>query len=84
MEKNRPDKKFKIGAVNVVIWKNKTEKGDFSSVQIDRAYKGKDNLWKNTSSLRVEDIPKAVLALNKAYEYLMVKEQGNVGEKIVY
>jgi hypothetical protein len=34
----------------------------------------KEGNWQTTSSLRVGDIPKATLVLNKAYEYLMLKD----------
>jgi hypothetical protein len=29
--------------------------------------------WKGTNSLSINDIPKAILALQQAYEYLMAK-----------
>lgn len=73
--KQQPEKKFRAGAVSATIWKNTSEKGEFSSVQLDRAYKDKDNSWKHTSSFSASDVPKAIVVLNKAYEYLVVKEK---------
>jgi hypothetical protein len=78
---NLPEKKFSTGAVSAVVWKNTaTSKKtgtpvDFRTIQLDRRYKDKDGIWKSTSSLRVNDLPKAALVLNKAYEYLVMKEQ---------
>ena len=73
----QPEKKFKAGAVSATIWKNNSEKGDFSSIQLDRAYKdNKDNTWKHTNSFNASDLPKAIVVLNKAYEYLVVKDKG--------
>jgi len=30
--------------------------------------------------MRINDLPKAVVVLQKAYEYLVLKEQGTAGE----
>ena len=74
----QPEKKFKAGAVSATIWKNNSDKGDFSSIQLDRAYKDKDNSWKHTNSFNAADLPKAIMVLNKAYEYLVVKDKDEV------
>lgn len=73
--KNLPEKKFRAGAITVTIWRNETEKGSFNSVQLDRSYKDKEDNWKKTNSLRLNDLPKAALLLNKAYEYIVLKEK---------
>jgi len=72
--KSLPEKKIKAGAVSVTIWKNNSAKGSYNSVQINRRYKDASGVWKSTGSLRENDLPKAVLALSKAYEYLVLKE----------
>jgi hypothetical protein len=72
--KNIPEKKFRAGPISATIWRNLTEKGSYASVQISRNYKDASNTWKSTGSLRINDLPKAVLVLNKAYEYLTLKE----------
>ncbi len=69
----RPEMKFRAGAVSATIWRNETEKGSYASVQLERSYKDGDDKWKNTGSLRLNDLPKAVLVLNKTYEYLLMK-----------
>ncbi|MBI3034484.1 hypothetical protein HYY72_04985 [Candidatus Woesearchaeota archaeon] len=68
--KRLPEKKFRAGAVAATIWRNESEKGSYATVQIDRSYKDGDS-WKSTGSLRVNDLPKAVLVLSKAYDYLV-------------
>ena len=40
-------------------------------------YKDKDGVWKSTNSLRVNDLPKAILVLNKAFEYISIKDDSN-------
>jgi hypothetical protein len=66
MEKQKPDKKFKAGAVTATIWKKdpKDRQGNgFSvyTVSFERTYKDRDGQWKSTSSLRINDIPKLQL-----------------------
>ena len=43
-------------------------------MSLERGYKDKNGEWKNTSSLRPQDIPDAVLALNKSYEFIRLKD----------
>ncbi len=74
MEANRPERKFKAGAVTATIWRNVTEKGSYASIQISRNYKDKNDTWQTSNSLRAGDIPKAALVLQKAYEYLTLDD----------
>ena len=70
----QPEKKFKAGAVSATVWKNHSEKGDYNSIQLDRVYKDKDG-WKRTSSFSAQDLPKAMLVLHKAYEFIVSKDK---------
>src|SRR3990167_3948729 len=78
---NLPEKKFSAGAICATIWKNNgTSKttGDsveYRTIQLDRRYKDKEGNWQSTASLRLNDLPKASLVLQKAYEYLVLKGQ---------
>lgn len=69
----QPEQKFKAGAVEVSIWKNESEKGDYHSISFQRSYKDKEGNWQTTNSLKVNDLPKALIALGKAYEYVALK-----------
>ena len=76
---NKQIQKFNVGAIHVSIWENKaiSKEGvvkNYHSVSVDRNYKTKQGEWKNTNSLKVHDLPKAILALQKAYEYLALKD----------
>lgn len=77
--KDVPEKKFKAGAVTATIWKNqgKNTDGDFEykTISLERNYRNSDGDWKNTNTLRINDLPKAKLALQKAYEYLTLQEE---------
>ena len=79
---NIPEKKFSTGGLIATIWenqgKNKTgEDVSYRTVSFQRRYMDKNGEWQSTSSLRINDLPKASLVLQKAYEYLVMKELGN-------
>ena len=78
---NLPLKKFRAGAISATIWENQgtNQQGQavtFKSVNFERSYKDAKGEWQTTSALRTNDLPKAVLVLQKAYEYLAI----NAGE----
>jgi hypothetical protein len=74
-EGNLPEKKFRAGAVSATVWKNKAENGEYRTISIERSYTDKEGNWKSTNSLRVNDLPKASVVLQKAYEFLVFNEQ---------
>jgi hypothetical protein len=78
---NKPEKKYRAGAISATVWKNEGQKNGksfaFHTISIARNYKDKDGEWKNSSSLRPADLPKAALVLNKAYEYLIMNAAGD-------
>ncbi len=72
---NLPTKKFSVGAVQVAVWENQGKEGNsYYTVSFERRYKDKNDEWKSTSSLKANDLPKAILALQKTYEFLSLKE----------
>ena len=69
-----PKAKFNIGAVQVAVWENEGTQGKvFPSVSIVKRYKNGEE-WKNTNSFKASEIPQAILALQKAYEHISLKE----------
>lgn len=83
MSKNTPERKFRASPVTATIWTNEGKGRDgevnlFRTITLERSYKDKDGAWQSTNSLRVNDLPKAVLILNKAFEYISVKEEGDI------
>ena len=82
---NKPVKKFFVGSVSVAVWPNKTALRDGKqietlSVTLERSFKDSAGEWRNASSLRDNDIPKAMLALAKAYDYLTAKGEATAEE----
>ena len=72
---NMPEKKFRAGSVSATVWLNQAEKGDYKTISIERIYKDKNEQWQSTNSLRLNDLPRASVVLQKAYEYLVLNEQ---------
>ena len=71
----QPENVFKIGAVRASVFRNTIVKAGQSiplpKVVIEVRYKDKAGNWQGTNSLSINDLPKAILALQKAFEYLM-------------
>ena len=79
MGKKLPEKKFRAGSVSATIWVNHGKDSEgrettYKTVSFERSYLDKEGNWQTTNSLRVTDLPKAVLVLNKAYEYLSLSD----------
>ena len=72
---SKPETVFKVGAVRASVFRNIIEKAGQSiplpKVVIEVRYKDKNGQWQGTNSLSQNDLPKAILALQKAFEYLM-------------
>lgn len=70
----KPVKSFKAGCCEAAIFENELKRAGASvmvkKVTFQKSYKSAEGEWKTTSSLDMNDIPKAVLALSKAYEFL--------------
>jgi hypothetical protein len=77
---NVPEKKFRAGAISATVWANKGlnaqgEATEYRTVALERSYTDKEGKWQSTNSMRVSDLPKASLVAQKAYEFLVFKEQ---------
>ena len=83
--KNIPEKKFSTGVVTATVWQNqgKGRSGEpvaYRTVSLQRRYKDKNGVWQTANSFRVNDLPKAALVLQKAYEYIVLREQEPASE----
>jgi hypothetical protein len=72
----KPETVFKIGAVRASVFRNIITSNAGKSIALAKVvvevrYKDKSGQWQSTNSLSINDLPKAILALQKAYEYLM-------------
>ena len=78
VEIGQPEKKFKAGSCTASVFVNEIEgregKTRIKSVTLQRTYLDKDGKFHNTASFKEQDLPKAILVLNKAYEYLALEK----------
>ena len=74
----RPEISFKVGAVRAAIFRNQIQRGSqtisIGKVVLEVRYRDKDGNWKSTHSMSANELPKAILALQKAYDYLMTQK----------
>ena len=81
MAGNQPLAKFKHGSVEAVIFENKLQKNGTSftvrKAVLQRNYLDKNDHWQSTSSLDINDIPKAIVVLTKAYDFLTRSDKGD-------
>lgn len=74
-EHKKPEAKFIAGAISATVWKNPGTEGEYSTINLARSYKDRAGKWQTTTSFRINDLPKASLVLNKAYDYLMTHRE---------
>ena len=76
---SKPEKRFKCGSCEAAIFENEINRNGktvkLKKVAIQKRYKNADEEWKSTHSLDKNDIPKMILALSKAYEYLTMSNE---------
>lgn len=82
MANEKPVKKFQAGGIIAALWKNRMklrsgEEIETLSVTLDRRYRDDGGEWRSSSSLRANDIPKAALVLQQAYEYMVTKNNND-------
>ena len=75
---NKPEKVFQHGALKAAVFFNEHERDGrpftVKRVSFQKVYLDKEGNLKTTTSLDVNDLPKAVVVLQKAYDYLTVRE----------
>ena len=78
-QKEKPIKVFRIGTVQASVFMNTAEKDGkklkIPSVSFQKRFVDEKGEWQTTNKLNLNDIPKAILVLNEAYRYLLLKER---------
>lgn len=73
----KPEKIIMVGPCRASIFRNSFVKDgktiDLPKVVFEIRFKDKNNKWRGTTSMCINEIPKAILALQKAYDYLLSK-----------
>ena len=74
----KPAKVFSAGLVSASIFMNerkvKGEDKTIPSISFQKRYQ-EEGKWKSTGNLNLADLPRAVLVLTKAYEYLASRHE---------
>jgi hypothetical protein len=80
----KPEISFKCGSCETAVFENKITKDGkkitMKKIAFQKRYKSSKGDWKTTYSLDTNDIPKAILALSKAYEYLILSDSNKANE----
>ena len=80
---NLPEKKFRAGAISATVWRNvgtSKQTGDpteYKTISLQRGYKDKNGQWQNTTSFRINDLPRLGLVLRQAYEFAVTNNSQN-------
>ena len=78
---SKPEKVFQHGALKAAIFANEHEKDGQSftvrRVSLQKLYRDKEGALKTTNSLEVNDLPKAILVLQKSFDYLTVRHDSD-------
>jgi hypothetical protein len=81
----KPEKKFQAGGLEASIFENEFQQNGkaarIKKVAFQKRYKSPDGSWKSTSSLDINDLPKAILVLSKAFEYLVLNSSEQNGSE---
>jgi hypothetical protein len=68
---SKPAYKLRSGVLQVTIWRNTGEKGNWYSVIPTRSYKQGDDIWKETESLGFDDLLTMAKLLDQAHSWIM-------------
>ncbi|MBI4146525.1 hypothetical protein HY489_04260 [Candidatus Woesearchaeota archaeon] len=79
-DKRVPARRFTTGAISATVWKNSNVNRDGKvfethTVSLQRRYADRSGQWQSTNSLRVNDLPKAMLVLDEAYKFLVLQSK---------
>ena len=74
---SQPAHKIRIGTLQVTIWRNPGEKGNWYSVIPSRSYKKGDETWKETDSLGFDDLMTMAKLLDQAHTWIARQMQAD-------
>ena len=73
--------KFRFSPVTACVWVSENESGDeVYTITLRKVYKDKLGDWKETTSFKVEDLPRAMVAMGNAYEFIAMNNGDEVEE----
>ena len=74
---SQPAHKIRSGVLQVTIWRNTGDKGNYYSVVPTRGYKLDDDSWKETDSMGFDDLLTMAKLLDLAHTWIMHQHQAD-------
>jgi hypothetical protein len=74
---SKPAHKIRSGVLQVTIWRNHGEKGNFYNVIPTRSYKQGDDTWKESDSLGYDDLLSMAKLFDLAHTWIMHQQQAD-------
>jgi ribosomal protein L25 (general stress protein Ctc) len=80
---SKPEKKFQAGGIEASVFENEIQHEGrpikIKKVAFQKRYKSA-NGWQTTYTLDLNDVPKAILVLQKAFEFMALNSDSSTGE----
>ena len=74
---SQPAHKIRSGVLQVTIWRNSGDKGNYYSVVPTRGYKLDDDSWKETESMGFDDLLPMAKLFDLAHTWIMHQQQAD-------
>ena len=78
---SQPAHKIRSSVLQVTIWRNTGDKGNWYSVVPTRSYKQADDSWKETDSLGFDDLLTMAKLFDLAHTWIMHQQQADAKAK---
>lgn len=79
---SKPVKEIKVGAIRLAVWENELENGKAYSFSLSKNYRDKNGGWQTTSSIKSGEAMFAIMALQKALEFVYLKDKPEVQKEV--
>ena len=81
---NKPEKVFKVGPVRASVFQNVIHRDgkqmNIPKVVLEVRYKDKTGQWRGTKSFSLNELPKAILALQKTFAHLTTHREPDTAQ----
>jgi hypothetical protein len=74
---SKPAQTIRIGVLQVTIWRNHSEKGNWYSIVPSRSYKQGEDTWRETDSLNFDDLLPMAKLFDLAHTWIMHQQQAD-------
>ena len=74
---SKPAHKIRNGVLQVTIWRNSGDKGNWYSVVPTRSYKQGEDTWKETDSLNADDCLAMAELIRDAYAWIKIQRRAD-------